>query len=147
LETKLESESYEPLIGFLQGVHQVSNQFSHNPDISFFTRIPIEKLFGMILILMLYIAVLLFWSTSKYLWDIQCTKQCQWSLLKSQIAFNNFALNLYWFMHGIEFCCICCVILINSLASARFHGFSKKTPKRTWFCVGISPVRYTLQTW
>jgi len=34
-----------------------------------------------------------------------------------------------------------------SLASARFRGFSGKiTPKRTWLCAGISPVRYALQT-
>jgi len=24
--------------------------------------------------------------------------------------------------------------------------FGKKTPKRTWLCTGISPVRYALQT-
>jgi len=35
---------------------------------------------------------------------------------------------------------------INTLAPGWFRGFSKKTPKRTWFCVGISPVRYALQT-
>jgi len=30
---------------------------------------------------------------------------------------------------------------------AAFGDFRKKTPKRTWLCVGISPVRYALQTW
>jgi len=36
----------------------------------------------------------------------------------------------------------------NSLASVRFRGFSeKKTPKCTWLCAGISPVRFALQTW
>jgi len=28
----------------------------------------------------------------------------------------------------------------------RFRDFRKKTPKRTWLCAGISPVRYALQT-
>jgi len=37
--------------------------------------------------------------------------------------------------------------LLNSLASARIQGFSrKKTPKRKWLCAGISLVRYALQT-
>jgi len=27
-----------------------------------------------------------------------------------------------------------------------FRDFQKKTPKRMWLCVGISPVRYALQT-
>jgi len=41
-----------------------------------------------------------------------------------------------------------CVFVMNSLVSARFWWFSKKkTPKRTWFCAGISSVRYALQTW
>jgi len=26
-------------------------------------------------------------------------------------------------------------------------GISKKTPKRTWFCMGTSPLLYRLQTW
>jgi len=38
-------------------------------------------------------------------------------------------------------------INLKSLASARIRGFSGKTPKRTWLCSGISPVRYALQTW
>jgi len=29
---------------------------------------------------------------------------------------------------------------------AGFRDFWKKTPKRTWLCVGISLVRYALQT-
>jgi len=29
---------------------------------------------------------------------------------------------------------------------AAFGDFRKKTPKRTWLCAGISPVRYALQT-
>jgi len=34
-------------------------------------------------------------------------------------------------------------VFMNSLVSARFWEFSeKKTPKRTWLCAGISPVRY-----
>jgi len=35
---------------------------------------------------------------------------------------------------------------VNSLASARFQGFSQKTPKCTWLCARISPVGYALQT-
>jgi len=31
---------------------------------------------------------------------------------------------------------------VNTLASGRFRGcLWKKTPKRTWLCAGISPVR------
>jgi len=38
--------------------------------------------------------------------------------------------------------------VLNSLASDRIQGFSeKKTPKRTWLCARISPVRNALQTW
>jgi len=37
-------------------------------------------------------------------------------------------------------------IIFNTLAPGWFWGFSeKKTPKRTWLCAGISPVRYALQ--
>jgi len=35
----------------------------------------------------------------------------------------------------------------NTLASATFGDFRKKNTKRTWLCVGISPVRYAPQTW
>ena len=30
---------------------------------------------------------------------------------------------------------------------AAFRDFQKKTTKRTWLCVGISPVLYGLRTW
>jgi len=36
--------------------------------------------------------------------------------------------------------------LFQLFGSARFRDFRKKTPKRTWLCAGISPVRYALQT-
>jgi len=40
-----------------------------------------------------------------------------------------------------------CLKILNCLASGCFREFSeKKTPKRTWLCAGISPIRYTLQT-
>ena len=35
----------------------------------------------------------------------------------------------------------------STLASGRFQGFSKKTPKHMWLCAGIFPVRWALQTW
>jgi len=30
---------------------------------------------------------------------------------------------------------------------AAFRDFSKKTPKSTWLCAGISPLLYRLRTW
>jgi len=57
------------------------------------------------------------------------------------------------FRHAIALCdgSICLVVYIsffNSLAGIWLVSgiFGKKTLKRTWFCVGISPVRYALQT-
>jgi len=35
----------------------------------------------------------------------------------------------------------------HTLASGHFWGFSKKTPKRMWLCVGISPLLFGLRTW
>jgi len=40
------------------------------------------------------------------------------------------------------------ILTINTLASGRFCEFPrKKKTKHTWLCVGISPLRYRLQTW
>jgi len=30
---------------------------------------------------------------------------------------------------------------------AAFRDFQKKTTKRTWLCVGVSPLLFRLQTW
>jgi len=38
------------------------------------------------------------------------------------------------------------IVLLTLWRPAAFRAFRKKTPKRTWLCTGISPVRYALQT-
>jgi len=40
---------------------------------------------------------------------------------------------------GVAGPCIACYL--NTLTSGHFRGFLKKTPKHTWLCVRISPVR------
>jgi len=44
---------------------------------------------------------------------------------------------LFYLISNIQFSTLWC--------PAAFEDFRKKTPKRMWLCVGISPVRYALQ--
>jgi len=47
-------------------------------------------------------------------------------------------------------CFVSCTAARSSLTLWHLRGFRdfwKKTPKRTWLCVGIFLVRYALQTW
>ena len=62
---------------------------------------------------------------------------------------HNFTLGFYIFFF-LEHC-LCGIYSFHFTLTvwrpAAFGDFRKKTPKRTWLCVGISPVRYALQTW
>jgi len=42
---------------------------------------------------------------------------------------------------------LCKTSEFNTLASGWKRGFSKKIPKRTWLCAGISLVLLVLRTW